>query len=119
MRALALPFLLLAGCTHPSAPASQAAGPAPDGTVQIHATAEGFEPARVEVPAGKPVKLVFTRVAEKTCMTGVVFPELGIEKDLPLNTPVTVELTPKAGGNVTFQCPMAMGKGAVVTLPAS
>src|SRR5262245_59455710 len=120
MRSLALSFVLLAACTSSSGAAEPAAArPRPDGTVQIKATEEGFEPSRVEVAAGKPVKLVFTRVAEKTCMTGVVFPELGIEKDLPLNTPVAVEITPRAGGTVNFQCPMAMGKGTIVTLPQS
>src|SRR4051812_18944431 len=122
MRTLASALLLaLAGCTSPGSPAAAHAGPsaatpAADGTVQIHATEEGFEPSRIEVKAGQPVKLVFTRVAEKTCMDGVVFPDLHLEKDLPLNVPVTVEVTPQAGGTIRFQCPMAMGKGAVVTL---
>lgn len=119
MRALALSVLLLS-CTSSPAPAEPGVGrPGPDGTVQIRATAEGFEPSLIEVKADQPVKLVFTRTVEKTCMTGVVFPELGIEKDLPLNQPVTVDLTPKAGGTVRFQCPMGMGKSTVVTLPQS
>lgn len=126
MRSLLAAVLLLAACTSstpatsPGEPAApSAARPGPDGAVQIRATAEGFEPSRIEVKADQPVKLVFTRTVERTCMTGVVFPDLGIEKDLPLNQPVTVELTPKAGGTVHFQCPMGMGKSTVVTLPNS
>lgn len=101
----------------PAAKAAAAAKPDADGKIAVHATKEGFEPSRIEVEGGKPVTLVFTRDVEKTCMTGVVFPDLKIEKDLPLGQAVEVTVTPEAGGTVHFQCPMGMGKSTVVGLP--
>ncbi|WP_373045754.1 cupredoxin domain-containing protein [Vulgatibacter sp.] len=104
-----------------AAPAAEAkpavARPAADGTIEVHATRDGFEPSKIEVEGGKPVNLVFVREIEKTCMTGVVFPDLKIEKDLPVGEKVTVTVTPEAGGTIHFQCPMGMGKSTVVGLP--
>ncbi|HWV38209.1 MAG TPA: cupredoxin domain-containing protein [Vulgatibacter sp.] len=125
--ALVLAAGLAAGCSSNKAPAP-AAKPAPaaqkpaaarpvDGKVVVQATADGFTPSRIEAEAGKPLTLVFVRVAEKSCMTSVIFPELGIEKDLPLNEEVAIEIEPKADGPITFQCPMGMGKSAVIGLP--
>jgi Cu+-exporting ATPase len=127
---LALPFAI--ACTESEKPAATtataekaavaapaAARPGPDGRIEIHATKQGYEPSKIEVEAGKPVTLVFVREIEKTCMTGVVFPDLGIEKDLPVGEKVEIELTPEAGGTIAFQCPMGMGKSSIVTLPQS
>ncbi len=106
----------------PAAKAEEKAKPAvakpnAEGKVEIHATKEGFEPSKIEVEGGKPVTLVFVREIEKTCMHGVVFPDLGIEKDIPVGEKVEVTVTPEAGGTIRFQCPMGMGKSTVVGLP--
>jgi len=90
-----------------------------DGRIEIHATREGFEPSKIEVPGGEPLTLVFVRDIEKTCMDGVVFPDLGIEKELPVGEKVEIALTPEAGGTIRFQCPMGMGKSTIVALPKS
>ncbi len=91
--------------------------PDAEGKVEITATADGFVPSRIEAEGGKPLKLVFTRKVEKSCMTAVVFPSLEIEKDLPLDEPVEIELTPEAGATIAFQCPMGMGRSTIVGLP--
>lgn len=121
-----------AGCSSnsnaPSAPAAPAAKvaekekplaavQAKDGKVIVHATADGFTPSKIEAVADKELTLVFIRDVEKTCMTGVVFPELGIEKDLPLHEEVVIQVMPKENGTIAFQCPMGMGKSAIVSLP--
>ncbi|MFO7155655.1 MAG: cupredoxin domain-containing protein [Pseudomonadota bacterium] len=87
------------------------------GQIEVHANAKGFTPARIWVEEGKPVKLVFIRDVEKTCMDGVVFPELGIEKKLEVGVPVEVEFTPEKAGEIVFHCPMGHGKSSVVVLP--
>lgn len=101
------------------AAAAEVGRPDAEGKVRITATADEFVPNRVEAEGGKPVKLVFVREAEKSCMTRVVFPTLGIDEALPVHTPVEIEVTPEAGGTIAFQCPMGMGKSTVVGLPKS
>lgn len=126
---LVLPALLLACSTGAKAPEkeapaekAQAAKPTPtptdaEGRIAIEANAKGFSPARIVVEEGKPVKLLFTRTVEKTCMDGVVFPSLDIEEKLEVGVPVEVEFTPEAAGEIAFQCPMGHGKSTVVVLP--
>jgi len=87
------------------------------GQIEIRANAKGFAPSRIWVEEGKPVKLLFVREVEKTCMDGVVFPDLGIEKKLEVGQPVEVEFTPEKEGTITFHCPMGHGKSSVVVLP--
>ena len=58
--------------------------------------------------------MTFVRTTDKTCATEVVFPELKLEKKLPLNEVVSVELPTDALKTLTFQCGMAMYKGAIV-----
>jgi plastocyanin domain-containing protein len=44
----------------------------------------------------------------------VVFPDLKLEKPLPLNTPVSIEVPTGQARTLTFQCGMGMYKSAVV-----
>jgi plastocyanin domain-containing protein len=80
--------------------------------VRVEATADGFHPSRVVLGGSKQV--VFRRTSEGTCATEVVFPELGIEKKLPLNTDVTVDLPASAPNEIGFQCGMGMYKSKIV-----
>ena len=80
----------------------------------VRITEKGFEPDKVEVAAGKPVKLTFLRTTDATCGTEVTFPDLKLTKKLPLNQPVTVELTPHAGHTLHFTCGMNMLKGTLI-----
>ena len=58
--------------------------------------------------------LEFTRTAEKTCADKVVFPDIGISKDLPLNTPVAINVPTDQARRLTFQCGMGMYRSAVL-----
>jgi hypothetical protein len=77
----------------------------------------GFSPASFVVGKGAPgstAPLTFVRTTDQTCAKEVVFPDLGVQKDLPLDTPVTIDLPTGAARTLVFQCGMAMYKGALV-----
>ena len=116
-RTLALAVLTAAaigGCTK-SRRASTTNGP-----IRVVADDHGFTPSSVTIPSGHAAVIEFTRDSETTCATSVVFPELHIDKPLPLHTPVTIALpsasTPKT---YDFACGMGMMKGSVLVEPSS
>ena len=83
-----------------------------DSAIRVEVTSEGFQPSRVTLGADR--RVVFRRVADGTCATAVVFPGLGIENALPLNTDVTVDLPPGSHGELVFQCGMGMYRGKAI-----
>jgi plastocyanin domain-containing protein len=95
-------ILLLAGCSKTSS------------NVKVTANENGYSPSSVTIAKGQPASIEFVRTTDKTCAREVVFPDLNIKKDLPLNTPVTVTLPAGEAKTYTFQCGMAMYKGSVV-----
>jgi plastocyanin domain-containing protein len=99
-----------------AAAAQVAMPPAPEGArqVKVIVDAKGFTPSEVKADKGKPLSLVFVRTTEGTCAKQVVFPELKLEKDLPLSTAVTVDVPTGEARTLTFQCGMAMYKSAVL-----
>jgi plastocyanin domain-containing protein len=97
-----------------STPASAIDWPA---GLRVTASEHGFSPSSLFFPkggAGSTVPVTFVRTTDQTCATEVVFPELGIRKALPLNAPVTLDLPSDTARTLTFQCGMAMYKGALV-----
>ena len=70
--------------------------------------------AKSALRAGVPARLTFVRTVDKTCGTEVVIPSLNIRRALPLNEPVTIELTPGATGEIAFACGMDMLRGSIV-----
>lgn len=91
----------------------------PEATPLADVTAgeHGFTPTSLKIPAGGPGShgtVTFVRSTDKTCATEVVFPDLDIEKKLPLNQVVSVDVPTDTAKTLKFQCGMAMYKGAVV-----
>ena len=82
--------------------------------VAVRVEADGYHPAEVTAAAGQPVRLVVTRTSDEGCGQQIVFPDLGIRRDLPLGTPVAIDLTMPATGRVAFTCGMSMYQGAIV-----
>ena len=109
---LAIPAVIaLAGCKNSDA--SVEVG----GQGRVVADEHGFTPSSISLPkggAGSKTAVTFVRTSDKTCATEVVFPEIGVKKDLPLNKPVDVEVPTDTARTLTFQCGMAMYKGALV-----
>jgi plastocyanin domain-containing protein len=92
-----------------------AAGQAiPAGAIRVRVNSKGFEPAKVEIPAGRAVTLAITREDEPNCGSQVVFPEFGIKRNLPIGGTVLIELPPQKAGELHFACGMNMYRGLVV-----
>lgn len=98
--------------TPPPSESQSAVTAVPAMPVRVEVTSDGFQPNRVNLEGGR--QLVFRRTSESTCATAVVFPELGIEKQLPLNADVAIDLPASASGEIGFQCGMGMYKSKVV-----
>jgi plastocyanin domain-containing protein len=82
-------------------------------TVEIAVTSDGFTPADIKVKAGETVKLVVTRKTDRTCAKEIVIRDLGVNQSLPLDKPVTVEITPKKPGTLRYACAMDMIAGTI------
>jgi plastocyanin domain-containing protein len=84
------------------------------GSTKITVDAKGFTPSDVRVEKGQSASLVFVRTTDSTCAKQVVFPELKMQKDLPLDTPVAIEVPTDKARTLTFQCGMGMYQSSVV-----
>jgi plastocyanin domain-containing protein len=92
---------------------------APAGAVrEVEVVDGGYRPARVEVAAGERVRLRFVRRDYGGCTREVVFPTLGLRRELPTGRPVTVDLPALPAGETPFECGMGMVRGAVVVRAA-
>ncbi|MBE9007212.1 cupredoxin domain-containing protein [Fortiea sp. LEGE XX443] len=78
----------------------------------------GYDPSRIVVQAGIPVRLKFARKDPSSCLEQVVIPDFHIAADLPLNQVTTVEFTPEKPGEYTFTCGMNMFWGAIAVQSA-
>ena len=86
----------------------------PAGAMEIRITSNGYEPMNVAVPANRKVTLAFLRSGEPNCGTKVVFPELGLTKEIPLGGMALVEIPPSPSGELRFTCGMGMYRGRLV-----
>jgi hypothetical protein len=82
--------------------------------IPITVSAAGYTPARIEIPPGKPAVLAFRREDAQNCAGKVVFPELGITRDLPVGDTILIPLPRQRPRTLHFACGMGMYKGSVV-----
>lgn len=73
----------------------------------------GYEPSRVVVKVGQPVRLNFMRRDPSSCLEKVLFPDFHISQNLALNNITRVEFTPEKPGKYLFSCGMNMFHGVV------
>ena len=71
----------------------------------IHVRIDGrYEPERVVVPAGVPLRLVFHRAAGDVCGGRVLFPLQGEEVEVPASGTEAIDLPPAEAGEYDFRC---------------
>jgi hypothetical protein len=85
-----------------------------DARVDIIVDAGGYHPAEVRAPAKSKVTLAFTRTTDAGCGKELVVASMDLEKELPLNEAVEVQVEVPESGEVGFACGMNMYKGKVV-----
>ena len=109
-----LALAVLAGCQKPrtESPAPVAASGVQE--VQLTVTDAGFQPAQVQVAKDRPIRLTVTRKTNQTCATEIVFKEIDVKHDLPLDQAVTIDLPAQPGGTLNYACGMNMVKGSLV-----
>lgn len=73
----------------------------------------GYEPDRIVVNSGQPVRLNFLRKDPSSCLEQVLLPDFHKAIDLQLNKTTSVEFTPTQAGEYTFHCGMNMFRGVV------
>jgi hypothetical protein len=114
---MALPFVVRVSDAAPT-PRFTTSIPIPPDAIRVKISASGFEPWRIETPAGKPFTLALTRDSQPNCGRQVVFPSLGLTRDLPLGGTVLVEIPAAEAGELHFACGMGMFQGMIVVLKA-
>jgi plastocyanin domain-containing protein len=118
LAAAALCLFALPSCSKSEGPskANVTIAPPPPGVQQVKVIvdATGFQPSEVRLEKGTPASVVFVRTTESTCAKDVVFPELKLERRLPLDTPVAIDIPTGDARTLVFQCGMGMYKIAVV-----
>lgn len=77
-------------------------------TITMSVTDKGYEPGKISLKKGEPVKFVITRKTDETCATDLLIEGTSIKVALPLNKPVEVAWTPEKSGQVKFGCAMGM-----------
>jgi hypothetical protein len=82
--------------------------------VELRVTEKGFEPAELVVEKGEAVKLVVTRMTEKTCARRIVVEGQGIDAALPLGQAVILPLLPRRSGPIHYACAMGKIGGALI-----
>jgi hypothetical protein len=107
------PFTIRVAAAKPRRPAMSVAS-SPASAIEIKIGPRGFEPASLKLSANQPVKLVVTRDSQPNCGNRIVFPALGLTRDLPLGGSVVIELPALAAGELRFTCGMGMYKGLIV-----
>ncbi|MBY5280543.1 cupredoxin domain-containing protein (plasmid) [Aphanizomenon flos-aquae CCAP 1446/1C] len=97
-----------------SKPKSQKAVATGGNIQEVNITVDGgYDPSRILVQAGKPVRLKFERKDPSSCLEQVIIPDFHIAADLPINQITTVEFTPEQAGTYLFTCGMNMFRGEI------
>ena len=73
-----------------------------------------YTPSRLKAVQGKALTLQFLRKDPSSCAETVLFPDVEISQELPLNVSTSVTLPAMTAGEYAFHCPMKMYLGVLV-----
>lgn len=73
-----------------------------------------YTPARIEIKLGHTIDLSFLRKDPSPCAEKVIFDELDVNLDLPLNKKISLSLKPEQAGEYSFTCQMKMYVGTLI-----
>ncbi len=72
-----------------------------------------YQPAHISLHENKAITVNFIREDANPCAATVLFPDLEISADLPLNKKFSVQLPAMKKGKYTFHCQMKMYMGNI------
>ncbi|PKH06165.1 cupredoxin domain-containing protein [Moritella sp. Urea-trap-13] len=70
-----------------------------------------YQPSHIRLSSDQAATLTFLRKDESPCAATLLFPDMEISENLPLNQPVTIALPPMPAGEYPFHCQMQMYRG--------
>jgi plastocyanin domain-containing protein len=73
----------------------------------------GYKPSTITIPSGKKSTITLTRTDPNSCLEDVFIEDFKIKKFLPMNTPVTVTISPAKPGAYGMHCGMNMFRGRI------
>ena len=88
--------------------------PLKEGVINISVEGGGYSPSTISVTADKAITLVFTRRDETPCASTVVFSDLDISVELPVDVATAIELPALTTGDYKFCCQMNMYQGKLI-----
>lgn len=74
----------------------------------------GYSPETVVLKQGVPAEISFTRKDPSSCLDRVVFPDFGINQELPKDETKTVKIDTSQAGEYSWACGMDMFHGKVI-----
>ena len=70
-----------------------------------------YTPAHIQVDQGSPLTLRFIRKDANPCAEKVIFTDLNIAADLPIDKPIDLHIPTDKAGSFDFTCQMQMYRG--------
>ncbi|PIZ63102.1 copper-binding protein [Candidatus Saccharibacteria bacterium CG_4_10_14_0_2_um_filter_52_9] len=74
----------------------------------------GYTPHKILLQKDIPAKLIFNRKDASSCLEEVILPDFGVQRKLPVNQDLTIEVKPDKAGRFTYSCGMHMFFGEVI-----
>lgn len=86
----------------------------PDGQTATIVVNGGYNPAVLNLKKDVPVNLIFNRKDTSSCLEKVIFPDFGVDADLPLNQDVSILIDTSKSGEFIYSCGMNMFHGKII-----